>query len=117
MMKAYGISDRNGDAGIELVIFAESRGKALAYAVNTDELCDYGYTGLRAKRIRQLDKYYRGLPEMNWLNDDDRIAMVKEADFQCGPEFGCVDGQDCPAYKWCSLGKGAEKQEDEDDEK
>ena len=108
-MKAYIVSDRNGDEGISSVIFAETRGKALAYAVYMDSWCDYGFTGLRAKRCKELDKYYRGEPEMDWFDEGDRIAMVREAGFRCSDDFGCMDGMACPAYDWCSLVKDAEE--------
>ena len=114
-MKAYCVTDRNCDEGITLVVFAETRGKALAYAVMDDRLCDYGYTGLRAHRCPSLDKYYsNGKREMDWLDDNDRIAMVKDADFICGYEYGCMDGRDCPAYQYCEYGQEYTKEQEDE---
>lgn len=115
-MKAYTVTDRNGDEGYCIAVFAETRGKALSYAARDDKLCDYGYTGLRASRCPSLDKYYtEGKKEMDWLDDADRIAMVKDANFTCGSEWGCIDGRDCPAYDFCDYGQGlTEEQENED---
>ena len=111
-MKAYVISDRNGDSGYAMVVFAETRGKALAYAVNEDEWCDWGFTGLRATRAPELDSYYHGNTEMDWYDDDDRMAMVRYAGFHCSYEYEPVDDcKTCPAYEWCLRGKGAEEDE------
>lgn len=40
---------------------------------------------------------------MNWLNDDDRVAMVRYANFECSSEIWypeCEEGE-CPAQEWC----------------
>lgn len=107
-MKAFIATDRNGDEGISLVVFAETAGKAKAYAAGTDTFCDYGFTGIRVNRCKALDGSYKGKSEMDWLDADDRVAMVKLAAFHCGHEFGCMDGKDCPAYEFCDMGKEAD---------
>ena len=58
-IKAFLISDRNGD-GYSQIVYGETRGKALAYAVHQEEFEDYTYTELRANRIKSLDSYYYG---------------------------------------------------------
>lgn len=102
-MKAYSVSDRNGDEGYSLVVFAETAGKAKAYAVGVDEFCDYGFTGLRAIRKPMLDKYYKSKVEMDWFDPTDRVAMVRYADFECSSEMSFVDCEceECSAKKWC----------------
>ena len=50
---------------------------------------------------KELDKYYRGLDEMDWDNDEDRIAMVKDGNFNCSYEFEPDDCETCPAKQWC----------------
>ena len=102
-MKAYTVTDRNGDEGTSLVIFAETAGKAKAYAAHTDTFCDYGFTGLRVNRISALDSCYRGKPEMDWLDMDDRVAMVRYADFECSPEVDWSEERcmQCDARTWC----------------
>lgn len=102
-MKAWAVTDRNGDEGVTIVVFAETRGKALSYAVQDDSFCDYGYTELRALRCKSLDAYYKGRKKMDWFDDQDRILMAK-AGFSCGPNFDCIEGKDCPAYEWCERG-------------
>lgn len=102
-MKAYTATDRNGDEGISLVVFAENAGKAKAYVAGTDEFCDYGFTGIRVNRCKALDRFYRGKREMDWNDDDDRVAMVRYANFECCYEVwhpDCEHGA-CPAQQWC----------------
>ncbi len=104
-MKAYITSDRNGDEGMSLVVFAETAGRAKAYTVGKDEFCDYGFTGIRANRCRLLDKFYKGKPEMDWFDPDDRVAMVQYANFECTYELSFAecrcDESECPAREWC----------------
>lgn len=105
-MKAYSVSDANGDTGVEYVIFAETRGKAIAYALNN---CDgtfdyYGWLEMRALRKPQLDRCYRGRSEMDWNDMDDREAMVRYAGFRCSYEVTVSQEDcevDCPAHEWC----------------
>ena len=102
-MKAYKISDLKGYCEYSTIVFAESRGKAKAIAITTDSFNDYDYTEISARRVPKLDKYYRGLDEMDWFDDTDRIAMVKEAGFSCSPEYWEEeDCERCPAKQWCS---------------
>ena len=104
-LKAYSVSDANGDTGFAYIIFAESRGKAIYYALrNCDGTFDwYGWTEMRALRRPALDKYYNGRREMDWCNMDDRVAMVKEAGFICSDEVGVTlsECEECPAHQWC----------------
>ena len=102
-MKAYKISDLKGYADYSTVVFAETSGKAKAIAIHTDAFEDYEFTEISARRIPKLDKYYRGLDEMDWFDPDDRVALVKEANFFCSYEDDIEDlrCEDCPAKQWC----------------
>lgn len=97
-MKAYKISDLKGYADYSTVVFAETSGKAKAIAITTDAFNDYEFTEISAIRVPQLDKYYRGLDEMDWYDDDDRIAMVKDGNFHCFADSECPN---CPAKEYC----------------
>ena len=103
-MKAYNCMDKNGDSPYSTVVFAESRGKAIATALHTEALEDYGFTEIRAIRVKTLDKYYHGNREMDWCNSSDRVALVKEAGYTCSYEVDPLPKQceSCPANKWCS---------------
>lgn len=105
MAKAYSVSDSNGNVGFVYIIFAETRAKAIHYALNN---CDgtfdwYQWTEMRALRVPSLDKYYKGKPEMEWDDMDDRVAMVKEAGFYCSYEIDVTlsECEECPAHQWC----------------
>ena len=101
-MKAYKITDLKGYCEYATIVFAETRGKAKANAICTDSFNDYEYTEISAVRMPKLDKYYRGEWEMDWYDDNDRIAMVKDGGFSCDPE--CWEEEDCekcPARQWC----------------
>lgn len=104
-MKAYTVSDANGNVGIDYIIFAETRAKAIHYALhNCDGTFDwYGWTEMRALRRPALDKYYKGRREMDWCDMDDRVAMVKEAGFRCSYEMDVTisECEGCPAHPWC----------------
>lgn len=102
IMKAYVISDLKGYADYLTVVFAETSGKAKAIAITTDAFNDYDFTEISARRVPKLDKYYRGLDEMDWFDDADRVALVRDAGYSCNPE--CLEEEDCtrcPAKQWC----------------
>lgn len=105
-MKAYICTDRSFDSGYSVVIFAETRGKAIANALFTGYFDDYDYhfTDIRATRVPALDKHYRGSMEMDWYNDADRAAMVKELGYHCSYEYDPMPSEceRCSANKWCS---------------
>ena len=102
-MKAYIITDLQGYADYSTVVFAETSGKAKAIAIHTDAFEDYEFTEISARRVPKLDKYYRGLDEMDWFDPNDRVALVREANFSCSYETDIEDlrCEDCPAKQWC----------------
>ena len=113
-MKAYIGSDRNGDEGTAVVVFAETVGKAKSYIANTDTFCDYGFTGIRVNRAPMLDKFCAGKPEMDWRDPKQRIAMVRYADFECSYEISDAECkcEECEAKSWCGR---YERMHDDDD--
>lgn len=102
-MKAYIASDRNGDSGYSIVVFAETAGQAKAYASNSETFDGFEFTEMRVNRCKALDSYYQGRREMDWLNDNDRVAMVRYANFECSDEVWPLDcdTEECPARQWC----------------
>ena len=115
-MKAYAVFDKDGWPPYSEVVFAETRSKAISTALhNTDlslEGCDY--IDLRARRKPMLDKYYRGRSAMDWDNDDDRLAMVRDAGYVCDDDFFDPDEcAKCAGKDYCS--KYEEYQDEERD--
>ena len=104
-MKAYVVSDREGYSEWIVVVFAESRGKAIVAALGTDEFQfgDWSYTELRAIRKPEFDKYYRGNFRMDWDDQNDRLAMVRDGGYYCNEAaFYPDDCAKCCSKDYCS---------------
>jgi hypothetical protein len=100
-MKAWEVS-RNEYEPYATVVFAETRNKARYLALSTEccEDCDYG--DIVATRLPQIDKYYtEGKTEMDWSNQKDRLALVKECGFICGEECDIDECYKCLAQDYC----------------
>lgn len=96
-MKAYIVQGTE----YSTVVFAETPGKARALAQKTDACEDLEFIDIRATRMPALDRCYRGRDEIDWSDPDDRVAMVKHADFQCSYEIDHPECEPCPAKEWC----------------
>jgi len=85
------------------IVFAETRGRARSIAMTTDACDGVDFCNIEVRRQPQLDKYYKdGKEEMDWYDDNDRIALVKEAGFTCQDiDFDLCE--DCPAKEFCDL--------------
>lgn len=99
-MKAWAVTDKIEQL-YTTIVFAETRGRAIAIAQNTDTCADLSFTEIKATRVPALDQFYRGWSEMNWYNTDDRVAMVRYGGIYCD-EADLDDCNSCPAKKWCS---------------
>lgn len=104
-MKAYYVTDKNYGLGYGYVVFAEKRSKAIRHALLfCDDAFDCcAWTDIRAIRRPQLDSFYRGVPEMDWENEADRVAMVRYAGFYCSDDaFETTEEcERCVAHEWC----------------
>ena len=105
-MKAWYCRNRDYETDYATIVFAETRGKAKTIAQNTDACEDTPFLEIECTRAKAMDKHYRGLPELDWYNRKDRIALVKDGGFRCSYEISkteleCVDGGYCPAMEWC----------------
>ena len=99
-MKAWEISN-NYIEGCE-VVFAETRGKAKSIALNTDTFCDCDFCDLEVYRKPVIDKYYKnGKTRMNWGNQKDRLALVKECGFSCVDDCFGEFCEDCLSKDYC----------------
>lgn len=102
-MKAWIVREK--DEFCETVVFAETRGKARSIAMQT-EICEGAdFCNIEVRRIPQMDKYYKeGKTEMDWCDDNDRIALVKECGFYCEDIESCKCDE-CPAKIYCEEAK------------
>ena len=98
--KAYSITDTTSYE-YSTIVFARSRNEARKLAMYTDAFDDAEYINIRAIRNPNLDQYYRGLMEMDWNDDGDRVAMVRFAGFECSVEDSYPDCENCPSKQWC----------------
>lgn len=99
-MKAWLVRER--DSEYATVVFAETRGKARSLAMATDACEDADFCDTDVSRKPQLDRYYKeGKKEMDWYDDKDRLALVKEAGFYC-VDSDLVECDQCPAKKYCT---------------
>lgn len=101
MYKAYCARSKYGDC-CSTVVFAESRGKAKSIAMSTEACEDVDFINLEVYRLPQMDKYYKpDKSEMDWLDPEDRIALVKDAGFRC-EYVELEECKQCPAREYCS---------------
>lgn len=101
-MKAWLVRTR--DDPCATVVFAETRGKARSVAMGTDACEDADFIDIEVTRYKHMDKYYvDGKREMDWYNDKDRVALVKDAGFCCCDEaiYNGVECDACPAKEYC----------------
>ena len=102
-MKAYIVGEK--DSFERTIVFAETAGKARNLARYTDACEDCDFCDIEVRRFPKLDKYYKnGKSEMEWENPQDRIAIVKEANFRC-EYVEKIICEDCPAKKYCEAYK------------
>lgn len=80
-MKAWMVDDNNAEYGTSIV-FAETRGKAISYALMwIDTFEDCSWTDMRAKRFPEYDQFYDGRSEVDfWYDDDHRVRLVRDSD-------------------------------------
>lgn len=103
-MKAYIVSDERSYEDYATIVFAETCGKAKAAALSTDACEDAEFTDIRALRVKELDRFYRGASEMDWYDEQDRIGMVRFGGMHCSWEIDktALQGEICSARKWCN---------------
>lgn len=98
-MKAWLVREK--DEFCATVVFAETRGKARAFARYTSACDGADFCDIEVHRLPCADKYYKeGKEEMDWGNPQDRIALVKELNFAC--EYAEIeDCMECAAKEFC----------------
>ena len=103
MIKAWFVRNEKSETDFATVVFAETRGKAHSLAMRTEACEDAEWVNIYVRRVPTLDKEYRGRWEMDWFNVEDRIALVRDANFVCTYEMDDADCdcEDCPATEWC----------------
>jgi hypothetical protein len=99
-MKAWKVS-RNKYEPYATVVFAETRNKARYLALSTECCEDCEYSDIVATRLPQIDKCYKkGKIEMDWFDQKDRLALVKECGFTC-EDCSIDECYECLAQDYC----------------
>lgn len=84
------------------VIFAETSEKAKSLAFELGYFEDIDFRRIQVIRSPEMDKYYKdGKIEMNWLYQNDRTAMVKDANFTC-EHIEMSECKTCQAKQFCN---------------
>ena len=115
-MKAWKVYDREGYTPYSVITFAETRGKAVTNALGSDEFPsgDWEFMELKAVRMPQLDKFYRGLIRMDWYDDGDRIALVTDAGYRCDDDSIDPDWcERCAAKEYCEAYEEMQSEQEE----
>ena len=100
MSKAWGCYEE--ESGVVEVVFADTRGKAKSYFKDMETFDYYNFCQLRPYRVKKLD--HLNHPDgyvMDWCMDEDRLPMVRDADFSC-IDIDIEDCNECCAKQWCS---------------
>lgn len=100
-IKAYKVWLEQGEGST--VVFASNRNEAKMIALGCDCCEDARYIDISAKRMKELDKLYKGKPEIDWYDPETRLMLVRDFSWSClEPSWEC-DG--CIAKIWCGYGK------------
>ena len=77
-------------------------GRKSVRAMASEALEGVEFLDLEVYRLPQMDKYYKlDKSEMDWLDPEDRIALVKDAGFRC-EYVELEECKQCPAREYCS---------------
>lgn len=100
-MKAWIVYDACGFVEGSVLVFAETRGKAINQALSDFEEC--AYTDLRAERAKKLDGLENSEPKDDyWNNDDIRLILVREYGWHC-LEYDHTECDHCVAHNYCEV--------------
>lgn len=98
--KAYKVFDDASCENFSTIVFADNRNEAKALALRTDVCEDARYIDVRAQRLPEADCLYKGSFEIDWYDEDTRLALVRDFGWSCfEPSFECAE---CPAKQYCS---------------
>lgn len=111
-MKAWTVRTKDYWGYGNLIVFAETRAKAIYAALSwTDTFDGCVWIDMSARRFPEYDQHYSGKMFVDWDNMDDRIRLVRDFDWHCGEAIECFC-QECPANEWCEEYKSIYGQED-----
>lgn len=98
-MKAWQCTPKN--QFYSTIVFAETRGKARAYASYCDGFEGTDFVDIEVRRLPKADCMCKGRTEMDWENNEDRLFLVKEYGYSCGEYYEESDCIECCAKEYC----------------
>ena len=105
-LKAYKAWDTRSLEPVSTVIFAESAREAKKIAFGTDACENADYINVRVNRFPQMDKHYKGRPEVDWYDMEARKELVSLG-------WMCLETSEecstCPAKNFCGRWEGEEE--------
>lgn len=100
----------NLDSWWSVILFAETRGKAIAYAKSMDEFMYCEWIDITARRFKEFDQYYKGEPEVDWYDDEMRLILVRDYGWTCDEPLNDMCDK-CVAKKYCEWYEGESEDE------
>lgn len=102
-MKAWTVWDKEAVEPAVTIVFAETRSQAKALARRTDTCESAEFTDIRVHREPRADKLYKGSYEIDWMDDETRLALVRDLEWSCAETsrecFDCVAKEFCGLYE------------------
>ena len=98
-MKAFMAWDKEEIENVGTIIFAENAREAKRIAMATDVCEDAEFINIRVKRLKEADPLYKGKSEIDWYDEETRLALVRDLGWKCfEPSWEC---ENCVAKNYC----------------
>lgn len=98
-MKAYSAWDEKAFDPCSTIIFAENIKEAKKIAMATDTCEDARFIDIRVKRCKEADSLYKGSSEIDWDDEETRVALVRDFGWSCyDTSWEC---EKCAARQYC----------------
>lgn len=99
-MKAYKAWDEKAFDPCATIVFAENTREAKKIAMATDTCEEANFIDIRVKRCKEADCLYKGSSEIDWDDEETRIALVRDFGWACyDTSFEC---EKCVARRYCA---------------
>ena len=99
-MKAYKAWDEKASDPCTTIVFAENTREAKKIAMATDTCEEANFIDIRVKRLKEADYLCKGSSEIDWYDEETRIALVRDLGWRCyDTSWEC---EKCAAKKYCS---------------
>lgn len=109
--KAYHAQEK--DASYSTIVFAENPTKAKLAALASDCCDGADYIDIRVSRMPKADSLYKGRSEVDWDDQETRVALVRDFGWSCLETSWECDT--CEAKPYCHWHEGDGGEEDAPD--